>query len=269
MKKFTALLLAAVTAAFCCIAATGCKKNEKTLIVYTEAGFAPFEFKQKGNKEVVGVDMEIAKYIADKYGYKLRVINGNFDTIVAGINEDNALGIAGITKTPKREEAVEFSDVYYSGAYQAVIYLKSDAPQLLEGGVFAKSNFNGKTVVYQGGTTGNALVNEKKTEWGAKTKGFNEYAVALQEVKTASSSTYLVIDSYVAAQFCAKDDSVAYAKIEGVDGGESYAIVAKKGNKELINKVNVCIGELLVKDENGKTQIDKWYEKYDAIEPAE
>ena len=71
MKKFTALLLAAVTAAFCSIAATGCKKNEKTLIVYTEAGFAPFEFKQKGNKEVVGVEINKQAIINARENAKL------------------------------------------------------------------------------------------------------------------------------------------------------------------------------------------------------
>ncbi len=263
--------MTALIAVFGCIALTGCDStdNKEELIVYTEAGFAPFEFKEKGKSDVVGVDIEIAKYIANKYNYKLTIIDGEFSTIVAGISEDNALGIAGISWSASRAENVEYSDFYFGGTFQTVIYLKSATPIFDEDGVFAKSNFNGKNVVYQTGTTGNNLVNENKTEWGIKdARSFSEYAVALQELKSAQETTYLVVDSYVAAQFCAKDDTIAYATIEGVEA-ESYGIVAKKGNTALIEKVNVCIKELLEKDADGKTQIDKWYAQYDALTPEE
>ena len=146
--------------------------------------------------------------------------------------------------------------------------MKSSNPAVNEDGVFLKSNFNGKDVVYQSGTPGNSLVNENKTAWGVKTvKGFAEYALALEYLKT-SPSTYLVLDSYVAAQFCAQNNDIAYATIEDV-AAESYGIVAKKGNSKLIEKVNGCIDELLQEDENGKTQIDKWYDKFSVIEPEE
>ena len=69
MKKLLAVLIAAIAATIGCFSLTGCKKEENTLIVYTEAGFAPFEFKEKGKRDVIGVDIEIAKYIANKYGY--------------------------------------------------------------------------------------------------------------------------------------------------------------------------------------------------------
>ena len=268
MKKLLAVLIAAIAATIGCFSLTGCKKEENTLIVYTEAGFAPFEFKEKGKRDVIGVDIEIAKYIANKYGYKLKIVDGNFDTIIAGIKEDNALGIAGISWTASRAENVEFSKFYFGGTFQTVIYMKSSNPALNEDGVFLKSNFNGKDVVYQSGTTGNSLVNENKTAWGVKTvKGFAEYAFALEYLKT-SPSTYLVLDSYVAAQFCAQNNDIAYATIEDV-AAESYGIVAKKGNSKLIEKVNGCIDELLQEDENGKTQIDKWYDKFSVIEPEE
>ena len=63
MKRTLALLLALVLAATCLAAFSACKKEE-TLIVYTEAGFAPWEFTAKGSTDIIGVDMEIAKYIA-------------------------------------------------------------------------------------------------------------------------------------------------------------------------------------------------------------
>ena len=93
MKKLLTLILAAVLC-LGVVSMTACgKDNRETLIVYTEAGFAPWEFTAKGSTEIIGIDMEIAKYIANKYDYKLVVNNGSFDAIVAGINEDNAIAI--------------------------------------------------------------------------------------------------------------------------------------------------------------------------------
>ena len=69
MKKLLTLILTVMmlgTLAF----TTACEPTKK-LIVYTEAGFAPWEFTQEGSMEVIGVDMEIATYIADKLGYQL------------------------------------------------------------------------------------------------------------------------------------------------------------------------------------------------------
>lgn len=252
--------------AFGVVGMTACG-DDNVLIVYTEAGFAPWEFTEEGSTKVIGVDMEIAQYIADKYGYTLNVINGSFDTIVAGINEDNALGIAGISYDEDRAKAVEFSDFYWGGAYQAVVYLKNSNPVLTSDNKFATSNFNGKKLVYQTGTTSQITVTENKDAWGiSSTNNFPQVLAALEDMKT-SADTYLIVDSQVAAQLVANDadESIAYAAIEGVEA-EQYGIVAKKGNTELIEKVNAALAELLVKGEDGTNQIEKWFVQYSAAD---
>ena len=268
-KKLAAIALAAtaVTAA-ASFASCGADDKKETLIVYTEAGFAPWEFTAAGSTDIIGVDMEIAKYIANKYNYELDVINGTFDSIVAGISEDNALGIAGISWKASRAEAVEYSKFYYGGAFQAVVYLKSSNPTLTDDNDFAASNFEGAKVVYQTGTTSQMTIEENEAAWKISSKqDFTLVAAALQEMKD-TANTYLVVDSQVAAQLVASDSACAYSTIEGVDA-ESYGIVAKKGNTALIEKVNAALDELLAKGADGKSQIDKWLEQYSAIEPAE
>lgn len=268
MKKFVTIMLAVVMCLTIGAAAVGCGGNSKEkLIVYTEAGFAPWEFIEKGTTNIVGVDIEIAKYIADKYDYELEIINGSFDTIVAGINEDNALGIAGISYNEERAEAVEFSDFYWGSAYQAVVYKKSDAPTLTDG-KFAVSNFQGKNVVYQTGTTSQITISDNEEAWGiAGAASFAQVLAALEDMKT-SENKYLIVDSDVAAQLVANDDTIAYAAIEGVEA-EQYGVVAKKGNTELIQKVNAALAELLEEDSNGENQIEKWFVQYSAVEAEE
>lgn len=260
-KKLAALALAAATVSTAAALAS-CSEKEK-LIVYTEAGFAPWEFTKEGSTEVIGVDVEIAKYIANKYDYELEIINGSFDSIVAGISEDNALGIAGISWKAERAEKVEYSDFYYGGAVQSVVYLKSSNPTLT-GDAFAVSNFEGAKVVYQTGTTSQMTIDENKTAWKIDSqKGLNTVLLALQDMKD-TANTYLIVDSQAAARLVANNSDCAYSIIEGVDA-ESYGVVAKKGNTELIGKVNEAIKELLVEDADGKTQIDKWLAQYKAI----
>ncbi len=268
MKKVLSIALALIMVLSMTAFFASCSEDKAELIVYTEAGFAPWEFTAKGSTEVIGVDMEIAKYIAEKYNYKLTVVNGEFDTIVAGINEDNALGIAGISYTEKRAKNVEFSDFYWGDASQAVVYLKSSNPTLTDDGAFAVSNFEGKSVTYQTGSTSHLTVDDNKTAWKIEgVKDYSEVLAALEAVK-GNNDKYLIVDSQVAAQLVAENTDFAYAIIEGLDS-EQYGVVAKKGNTDLIAKVNAALAELLAEDANGQSQIDKWFEQYSAIEPEE
>lgn len=269
LKKIASIALAATAVASAAAFASCSDDNaQEELIVYTEAGFAPWEFTAKGSTDIIGVDMEIANYIANKYNYKLSVINGTFDSIVAGISEENALGIAGISWKASRAEAVEYSKFYYGGAFQAVVYLKAAAPTLTEDNDFAVANFEGAKVVYQTGTTSQMTIEENEATWKIDSKAdFTQVAAALQEMKD-TANTYLIVDSQVAAQLVSENADCAYSTIEGVDA-ESYGIVAKKGNTALIEKVNAALDELLAKDGDGKSQIDKWLEQYSAITPAE
>lgn len=260
-KKLIISALCAATA-LSCGAFGGCSENY--LIVYTESGFAPWEFTQKGSTKIIGVDMEIAKYIAKKYDYTLKVVDVPFDTIVAGISEDNALGIAAISYDAERASRLEYSNFYYGDAFQAVVYMTSSNPTITEG-AFAVSNFEGSTLVYQTGTTSQTTVADNQAVWGYKdTKDFTTVHAALEEIKT-TSGCYLVVDSQVAAQLAAQNTGVSFAPIEGITA-EQYGIIAKKGNTALIEKVNAALAELLVEDTQGKNQIEKWFDLYNVYE---
>ena len=60
---------------------SGCSKREDKLIMVTEASFAPYEYYSDG--KIVGVDVDIAKEIADELGKKLVVKDVAFDSIKA------------------------------------------------------------------------------------------------------------------------------------------------------------------------------------------
>ena len=63
MKKILGLLLVLFTS----VMLTSCSGN--TLVVYTEAGFAPFEYVSNG--KIVGVDVDIMNMVGEKLGKKV------------------------------------------------------------------------------------------------------------------------------------------------------------------------------------------------------
>ena len=72
MKKIVVLLISLLFISGC--------GNKDTLVMVTEAGFAPYEYYENG--EIVGVDVDIAKQIAKKLGKELEIKDVAFDSIV-------------------------------------------------------------------------------------------------------------------------------------------------------------------------------------------
>jgi len=98
--------------------------SKDQLVIATNAAFEPFEY-TKGDK-FYGIDMEIAKLLADKLGKELVISNMDFDAVVLSVGEGKAdIAMAGLTITEDRKESVNFSNPYYN-ASQKVVVLESD-----------------------------------------------------------------------------------------------------------------------------------------------
>ena len=76
------------------------------IIGLINAPFTPFY----ENGEVIGVDIEISKKIADKLGKKLVIKDVAFDSIINELNSGKAdFAAAGMSINPERSEKVDFS----------------------------------------------------------------------------------------------------------------------------------------------------------------
>ena len=131
MKKFLTVCLAAGTLAASALGFSACGGN--TLVVYTEAGFPPFEYLSEG--KIVGVDVDIMNQVGEKLGREVVFENVNFDVIVDAVSEGKLtnVGAAGLSITEERKEKVDFSIPYYTASLY-VIY-KTDgtmAPAISE-----------------------------------------------------------------------------------------------------------------------------------------
>ncbi len=87
-------------------------KASTQLVVATNAEFPPFE-SISGDK-YVGIDIEIAKIIADELGMELVIDNMSFDAVVDSIGLHSVdIGMSGLTITAERKKSVNFTNSYY------------------------------------------------------------------------------------------------------------------------------------------------------------
>ena len=87
----------------------------------TAAITEPFSFVD-GSRNVVGFDIELARYVAQKLGRKLEVINMDFGALIPALVSGKVDMIAAcITITRERAEKVLFSEPYYTGGIAALV----------------------------------------------------------------------------------------------------------------------------------------------------
>ncbi len=94
------------------------------LLVATNAEFAPFEYKK--GAYFAGIDMQIAKLLADKLNKTLVICDMDFDAVVVSVSQGMCdIGMAGLTISDGRAENVTFSSAYYDTT-QVVAYAEGD-----------------------------------------------------------------------------------------------------------------------------------------------
>ncbi len=72
---------------------------------------------QNGKEEFTGIDLAIAKSIADSLGVELEVKNMAFEGLLASLNAgDVDIVLAGMGADDERKKQVDFSDEYSKGA---------------------------------------------------------------------------------------------------------------------------------------------------------
>ena len=102
-------------------------KADKQLVLATNAEFAPFEYVESkdGVKTYYGIDMEIAKLLADELDMELVIEDMKFETVVGAVGNNGVdIAMSGLTITAEREKVVNFSTSYF--AEDIVVICKAD-----------------------------------------------------------------------------------------------------------------------------------------------
>lgn len=236
MKKIMSLVLVGAVA-FSITACGGKKSESDTLIVGTEAGFAPYEY-MKGN-EVVGIDMDIAKAIADEMGKELKIKNMEFDGALASVASGKVDFVAaGVSINEKRKKTMDFSHEYVNSTEVIVVNGKNPA---ISGAVKGES-LNGKVVAVQQGNIADSWVSDEEKCKPKEVKRYTKFAQASEDLKN-NKVDCIVMDKYPAEKLVAENKELKI--LDGVLFEDKYAIAVKKGNKELLDEINKVIDKLI------------------------
>lgn len=222
------------------------------LVMGTNAAFPPFEFvtSQGVVGEFDGIDIAIADKIAKSMDKTLKVEDMEFEGLIAAVQMGKVdMAVAGMTVTEERLQNVDFSDTYFVAAQNIVVAKDNTAITC------AADLKNAKKVGVVQGYTGDAIVTDDLKLSENQILRVSRGIDAVQELKNGKLDA-VVIDSATGNALASKNDLKIVEDPE-VFEKEEYAIAVKKGNKELLDKINAVIAEMKA---NG--EIDKLAEKY-------
>lgn len=224
--------------------AAGTEAAGGVLVMATNAEFPPYEYHDGG--EIVGIDAEIAKAIADELGMELEIEDIAFDSIIPEITSGKAdMDLAGMTVTEDRKQSVDFTDTYAKASQKIIV--KEDSA------IASPDDLTGVIVGVQQGTTGDIYVSDLEAD-GTTVERYNKGFEAVQALSQGKIDA-VVIDGEPAKTFVAQTEGLKILEESFTD--EEYAIAVKKGNTELLEKIN---GALKTLKDNGT--LDEIVAKY-------
>ena len=241
MKKFVTMLLVLVMvlSLAACGGSDGLTVEKGKLHMSTNAEFPPYEMvTNDGGFE--GIDVEVAGLIAEKMGLELVVDDMGFTAALEAVqNGKSDIAMAGITVNEERKANMDFSDSYATGIQVVIIKADSPAVQSLD------DLSTGVLIGTQEGTTGYIYCSDTVENGGYGEEHVMAYetgAVAIQAL-LAGKVDCVVIDNQPAQEYVKANPGLEILDTEFAV--EDYAIAVKKGNSQLLDKVNKALSELI------------------------
>ena len=208
------------------------------LTMATNAQFPPYEYYE--GEEIVGIDADIVAAIAEKLGLEYAIEDMEFDSIITAVQTGKAdIGLAGMTVTEERKEAVNFTESYATG--KQVIIVTEDSAITSVDDLFAEGASH--TIGVQRNTTGDLY-----TTWDLEDAGlatidrYSKGAEAVQALKTGKVDC-VVIDNEPAKAFVSEIEGLKILETEYIE--EQYAAAMNKDNTALYEAVNGALQELI------------------------
>lgn len=259
MKK-TILIIISALLVIGLFAVGGCGKKtaeqqpekEKVLRVITEAGFAPFEFKENSD-EFKGFDMDLIRAIGAAEGYKVQISHMGFESLIPALKAGKAdCAIAGMSIKPDRKKSVDFSTPYFDAGLIIAVPVNSE-------GITKLDDLQGKKIGCQVGTTGADAADSVKAK-DAKTEVvvFDNIGEAFMEME--KGGLHAVINDQAVTAYYIMTNSKGKIKMVGdvFSAQEQYAIAVNKGNTEMLKVVNDGLAKLKANGEYDKIY-SKWF----------
>ncbi len=243
----------------------GCSKKENVqgdfsklkargyAVVGIDDTFVPMGFKDdKG--ELTGFDVELAKEAFKKIGIEVRFQPIDWSMKETELNSGNIdLIWNGYSITKERKEKVAFSKAYL-GNRQVIITLANSS-------IKSKKDLKDKKVAAQNGSSAMDAISKEpevlKAFQGGKVVLFDTNNEAFMDLE-AKRVDAVVADEILARYYIKQRGEDKYKVLEEDFGKEEYGIGMRKEDKELVNKINKALEDML-KDGTSEKISKKWF----------
>ena len=207
--------------------------------------FQPFSYYE--GEDLTGFDKEMSDLMAEELGLEPNMQTGRFDTLVQGVQSNRYdVVIGSMTPTPERENAVDFTDPYYTSGGQGFVQESTECTDPTQM----------KDVVL-GVASGTTYEKElKDAPWVAEVKTFGDDITALNDLD-AGRLDVAVTDQLVGA-YQIHETGKALKECGDMLTEEQPAFAVKKGNEDLRNALNEALAT--IKEDGRYAELsEKWF----------
>lgn len=219
-------------------------ENRGYIQVSTNADFDPFEYKD-GDK-IIGIDVDIARKIAEYMGYGIEINDVSFDAITLELsNRKCDFAIAAMSYSEDKAQSVDFSDTYYSAKQSIIVPVGSN--------IRSGADLHGKTIGVPMGFSGDIYCTENYPD--SKIERYGKGSDAVLDLINGRLDAVVVDDT--PARKLAK---LSEGKVNILDDylfEESYRVTVPKGETEFLNRINDALARM-----KNDGEIDKIVSKY-------
>jgi polar amino acid transport system substrate-binding protein len=214
-----------------------CVPKTPVLKVGLTADFPPFEYYQ--NNVLTGFDVDLAREIGTRLGYKISFQELEFDELLPALRNGKIdLAISGMTINKQRSELVDFSIPYFSA--DQVMLTRND----FEVDIKQDSDLADFTIGAQNGTTGQYflqynLMESGKLDWN-KLKAYKNNNQALSALFNKEIDLVIMDDSAAKAFTHIKPVKICYM----IHTEDEYGIAMNK-NSPLKESVDQALSEIM------------------------
>ncbi|MFO7706192.1 MAG: ABC transporter substrate-binding protein [Halopseudomonas sp.] len=243
MKSYKKVLLAAATAMLMSAPALA-----DELRIGTEGAYPPFNLIDQSG-EVVGFDIDIAKALCEKMEAECSVVTSDWDGIIPALNTRRFdFLVASMSITEERQQAVDFTEPYYTNKLQFVAPKKSDFKT-------DEASLKGKTIGAQRATIAGQWLEDNMGDV-VNVRLYDTQENAYLDMNSGRIDGVLA-DNFVQYEWLQSDAGANFEfKGEPVFDNDKIGIAVRKGDP-LRERLNKALQEIV--DDGTYAEINKKY----------
>ncbi len=206
------------------------------IIIGLDDQFPPMGFRDENN-EIVGFDIDLAKAAGEKMGVDVEFQPIDWDSKELELNSGKIdLIWNGFSITDERKETMDFTEPYLDNKMIIIVNEGSD--------IKTKADLAGKNVGIQDGSSAvDAVEKDDIHNDFSSMPTYDTNILALSDLEVGRIDA-VVADQVVVKYYLSQNPDKKFVILDDDFGSEVYGVAAKKGNTELINKLQTAFDEL-------------------------